>query len=921
MARLMSIAALRFLLVPDASAARRVRRLIAERSARSGVVVGTSVELLEWARRAYLLPEPADDWGTALAETLGALGDAFWAESFRVAPAETAATVERALLDVLSATDPARAFSADGVDRLAERPRRHILDLSRLVRALSGRLPPELESIRALLAADVAQALRPIRVISIAGVPALSRWQSALVEKLNRDAGAPNSSDAELADLLSAVLVPTGRRAPGALGVLQARLFEPAAEKAVLDDTVQWVGVRDFLQEADVAAGMVQRMLEEEASLTPAEIGLLVPDRFEYALAVEDAFRLGGFALAGLPVERWRRDLGREAVFHFLYCRQKPSPAMALAVVLSSPLMPWSREDGALLAQAVVGGAYELRPPATASDEARAMLDLLREGDSEPDTLVAALGRFGALLDGGEEFAEHVLVARAAIESLQAKLVDARQLEWTTLRRAVLPRLVTSGAATEFTREGVTVWRESQEPWRAVKRLIVLGFSQGHFPVPLASNPVFSAQDLASLREAMAWPVVLPAEELTRRRARFRRQLAAVTGEVTFLVPRRNFAGEPQGSSESLVFMHQLFDGPAEAEELVLELDAAADRSQVRHLALATAGQAAPERVIEVADLEFGRDLLMLRKDREGRPKPESPSSLERLMVSGLAWLLNGLGAEPLEWAPEKADPLKLGSLAHEVFEGLFAQGRPLPAREEIPARVETLVEEALTRLAPFLRGPQWRVERRNFTALTTKAALAWRHAIEQLGAQVLAEEEWLEGEWSGIRIHGQTDLILGLPGQRLLVVDYKRSKSTKRRRQMEKGFDSQASLYRAMIETGGPKNPKATELAARLKSAVETGVVYYLLNDQTVLSDASFPETAAVPGWRAFENDIASAALGRIATRIGEVRTGVLRLNRMGDRDYFRNKAGVTPYALDKSPLIGLFSLPDEEGDEEADA
>ena len=47
--------ALSFLLVPDASAARRVRRLMAEQGARSGVVVGTWPELVEWARRSYLV--------------------------------------------------------------------------------------------------------------------------------------------------------------------------------------------------------------------------------------------------------------------------------------------------------------------------------------------------------------------------------------------------------------------------------------------------------------------------------------------------------------------------------------------------------------------------------------------------------------------------------------------------------------------------------------------------------------------------------------------------------------------------------------------------------------------------------------------------------------------------------------------------
>ncbi len=64
---------------------------------------------------------------------------------------------------------------------------------------------------------------------------------------------------------------------------------------------------------------MVQTMLEEHPDLKPADIGLLLPESFEYSVAVEDAFTLAGLALSGLPVERWRRDLGREVLFHFLY--------------------------------------------------------------------------------------------------------------------------------------------------------------------------------------------------------------------------------------------------------------------------------------------------------------------------------------------------------------------------------------------------------------------------------------------------------------------------------------------------------------------------------------------------------------------------------------------------------------------------
>jgi len=912
--------ALRFLLVPDAGAARRVRRLIAERGACSGVVVGAWPELVEWARRAYLMPAPADDWEHVFANALGELKDAFWTESCKVAPVETAAAVERTLVALLSATDPARGFEGLSPEGLAERPRRHIKDLVRLAKSLGERLPPELLGVRELLAAKREDALHTLRVEQVERVPALTRWQQALVDKLNRDAGDGEPTDSALAAILKEVFAPEATAAPGAPGassslrVLQSRLFGASAEKAALDDSVQWVGVRDFLQEAEVAAGMVQRLLAEDPRLKPAEIGLLLPDEFEFAVAVEDAFRLGGLALSGLPAERWRRDLGREAVFHFLYCRQKPAPAMALAVCLSSPLMPWSREQGAELAQTVMDGDYDLAAFAGADAEARAMLELLREGDVEPATLSAALKRFAALIDGGEEFAAHSGEARAAVDEITGLLAGAREIEWSALRRAAIPRLITAGESSEFTREGVTVWRAGQEPWRPVKRLVVLGFAQDRYPEALGRNAVFSAEDLDRIRKDTGLPIDTPAEELAWRRARFRRQLVAVSEAVTFLVPRRDATGKALSASESLVFMHQLFAGPESADELVVELETEEGRARAGGVALATPAAPEPPRELVVEDLEFGRDLVALRQDAAGKSKPESPSSLETLMVSRLTWLLRRLKAEPLEWAPEEAGPALLGTLAHEVFEGLFAPGVPLPAREAIPERVEALVEEAIRRIAPFLRASSWLVERRHFTAQTVKAAQVWRDVLAGLGAEVVAAEEWLAGEWSGIAVHGQTDLILELPGQRLLVVDYKRSKSTGRLKQMQKGFDSQASLYRAMLASGGPKDREKTELAARLRAAAETGVVYYLLNDQAALSDVAPPGAESIAGWQALGGDIASEALGRIGKHLAEVRAGRIALNRAGDANFFDKEAGIKPYALEASPLVTLFMLPDGE-------
>ena len=906
-----------FLLLPDASAARRVRRLVAARGPCSGWLVGSWGGLIDAVQRAYLAPVPAPGWPDAFQEALAALPDAFWARSLEVAPIETTQAVEAALVQLYGAYAPVRAPDVATLAGLPERPRRHVRDLLRLAESLKGRLPERLAVIRDLLAIDVSHALHAVRVYRIDGVPSLTRWQEALVEKLNRDA--ESSVTAESDHTAMEILEILSRESPaefhpGALGVIQSQLFATRGAPASLDASVQWVGVRDFLQEAEVAAGMVQRMLAEHPDLRPAEVGLLVPDSFEYAVALQDAFRLAGLPLSGLQVEHWRRDLGREVVFHFLYCRQRPAPAMALAVCLASPLMPWSREDGGRLAQSVMDGDYGLRPPAAAGVAGQQMLDLLRGDDSVPSGLANALRAFAALLDGGERFAAHRLQARDTVERLCGFLEGSVEIGWPALRRVAQPRLATSGEVPDFNQEGVTVWRESQEAWRPVRRLLVLGFAQGRYPAAPGSSPVFSADDVQALRDQLGLPIPTPGDELARRRGRLRRQLGAAAESVAFLVPRRDFAGKPQSPSDSLVFMHPLFTGPESAQERVLDIEAAELRDGVSYLALAEPAAPEPPRPLTADDPRFDRDLLQIRTTREGEQKPESPSSLETLMVSRLAWLLRRLGAEPMGWVPEGPDVRLLGTLAHEVFEYLFRPGMDLPELTDLEARTLGFLDVAIRERAPFLMASQWQVERRHLAVGIARAALAWRNALDKLGAEVLAGEAWLQGTWAGIPIHGQADLILGLPGDRLLVVDYKRSKSAKRREQMEKGYDSQANLYRTMLQTGGLKNDDQGPLAERLRRGAAIGTVYYMMNDQTGLADTALPGTGGIPDWQTLDNDVSGAAMALIRQRLDEVRAGLLVLNRESDAEFFQKEAGITPYALENSPLVNLFTVTDED-------
>ena len=879
---------IKFILASDSSAARRLRRIIATQTPCMGVQIGTWSELIEQSRRAYLIPKQPNDWSQIFHHALENVSDAFWSQSLEVAPQETAAEVEAALSLLIGATQPGDedGIAKTDLDQLPERPRKHVKDLLRLRVKLAGRLPEELEAIQQLMIAESSSAtIRKLVVCHVDQFPVLTRWQEELINKLNKDADA--APDAALLAALESLQPAVASSAPeSSLEFIQKHMFSAPDEKTSLDNSVQWLGVRDYL----------------------------LPDTFEYSLAVNDAFTTAGVPLSGLPVDHWQRDLGKEALFHFLYCRQKPSPAMALAVCLSSPLMPWTKEQGAVLAQTVMDGDYQLRAPRSATQSDRKMLALLREGDENPETLITAIRAFVELLDGSEQFDAHVYQARLMAEELCAALEGRSDIDWRLLRRLSSPKNISTGESPDFNLDGVTVWREGHEPWRPVRYLIVLGFASGRYPLISKDSAVFVSENLVDIRKKLKLPIATPAEQMRGRRAQFKRQLGAVSDSLTFMIPRRDPTGASQSPSESLVFMSQLYRHVDEAESLILEIDVGADRERMQYLPAVEVCHASSLRDIVVEDIHFDIDLLALRTDEEGNLRPESPSSLETLMVSPFAWLLRRINAEPLGWEPERLNVMLQGTLTHQVFEKLFQASSPIPEPEAINSKIEPFLDSAIRTHAPFLRAAQWQVERKHLATSIKKAALAWRVVLTKLNAEVLGTEEWLAGTLDGLPIHGQADILLSLPDNQLLVVDYKKSSATSRRPRMKNGYDSQANLYRTMLQTGGLKRGDNTALLKKLRTANATGIVYFMTNDQTFLTDVSDEgKSGVIPGWEVLKNDVSQRAMELINKRLQEVRKGRLDLNREGDGKFFDKQAGVKPYALDNSALISLFTISGE--------
>ena len=896
-----------FLLVPDSRAGRKVRRELANRRAWTGVLVGQWEGLLKRAMTGYAIPE-LPDRPDGLAAALGALEDAFWSKSLATSPQETTAAVARAFRELIMSTDPATGLAGVNPAAIGGRLRRRLADFRRLESAYPTAVPAELRAVQELLRSDRDPTI-PLCVRRCPGLPRLTNWQRCLVERLNADSRAGTRElGRTLQDVLDSCLDPSPAAAPGtALQALQESLFEKHAPAVPADGSVQWVGLRDHWEEAEIAAGMVQELLAAEPSLSPSQIGLLVPDSFEYSVAIGDAFGLAGLPLSGLSAERWKRDLGREAVYNFLHCRQKPAPAMALAVCFSSRLMPWPRQVGDQLAQKVMDGDLSPRLPDSLDPSAVAMRELLLAGDDDPRSLSAALAEFSRLLNGGEAMAMHVGRASEAVGSLRRQLSGARSIDWFEICKLVKPELITDGPGPTFSLEGVAVWSEPHEAWRTVRHLIVLGFCEEHYPARASRQAVMLSQELTDLENRLGLSLQHRAERQRMARLRFRRQLRSVTGSVTFLVPHANLAGEQVRISESFAFMQRTVAGGSRG--LLAMLDADTDRARIRNLAVTTAKPEGPRRFTPSdSRLQLGRDLLTLGS---AGPRPQSPSSLEILMLTPLGWLLQALRAEPREWRPDSVSPLIVGGIAHAVFESVFSPGKPLPRTDEVESCVRAAFDTVAAQKAPFLSSPHWHVERRNMATFVTKAASFWKSALDTLEAEVIGVEVWLEGTWLDVPVRGKADLLLELGDSSILIVDYKASTSKKRHAVMKRGYESQTTLYRKMAESGWIRKllkSRRQHLRPEHSGKRTLRIAYFMMRDQTCLSDSA--AYGNVENWREVEEDPSGRALGLIRRNLRKARRGVIELNAPGDRKILEKSTGLPTYAFDISPLIELLAV-----------
>jgi hypothetical protein len=796
--------------------------------------------------------------------------DPVWRDSLANAPVETISAVSTALEGLVLATGDLREPRAEAVGD--SRARRHLDALIALWRKLGDTLPEGLAPVLHVLELPHGRFLDPVLVVEGSLDPHAPAAMKALYERLQQEFGA--------------VATPAKGRAAvegSRLHALQGGIAAAVIGSAPMDDSLAFYGLRDLAACADFAAARARALIEN--GIPAREIAVLAsgePHQFARAFAEQ------GVPISGLPGSLPERDIIGETALQLALAKRTPTPAMVLASLALSPLMPWSAQTGRDLAESLVGGDFrgDVLSPTPVHN------DLWTE-------IRASAGSLAQL---------RFLIDRICERIAQGNEVRARlpippgegSPDWEAILRGI-HIAPPSSADPERNLEGVSLWSAQETPWRPCRHLIVTDFTDGLYPTRPHANPMFLDSEIITIRAAIGLHLRGRAEGLAQGLSLFDQQLQAVSGSVTFLIPWRDLSGARQQPSAGLSLAARAISGVEDAQDLILDLSRFAPADwPVAHHRLPPLPK--PDNLPEALSFP-GLDLLGLRRKDDGTTKPQSPSRLETLLVSPLAWLLDEVGAGDMSWSAEELDVMAKGNIAHDVFEHVFLKDQPVPEPAALTVAVAQAYDRALTRHAGFLRSASWEMERSGLEREILQAALRWRDHLLALGAKIIGNEIWLAGEAHGINLHGKADAILELPDGALLVVDHKKSGTSARRRRMEAGWDLQAGLYRDMIAR--PDRRYGDGMDALISRKI--GIAYHLMNDGGLLT-SGLPTAAGSPA-RDMGDGVNDAAVAMLAERLAQLGAGRVVLNTLADEGFFKKEAGFKPYALtDGSTLITAF-------------
>lgn len=903
-----------FVLTPDSLSAIQLRNVLA-RQYTTNITVGSFQVLLDLLYELWILPytDTAEEQIFQQQLRVAALGSpsAFWSKSLQVDEHAVLEDLSQSLVHLYEHLPLNKNLSTVAPTLQSEKQRvnNYLSDLIDLAGKMNNLRPFMQEKAKKWLVDADLSPIQPLKVI-LPKATSIPIWQRDIINKLNNNYPLDTEGralQAKVDSLFQSSL--SGSPTKRWVEFLFKNSKESITEN---DERLSIISTRDVLEECEVLVSRVQQATEKGVRLD--EIAIVTPSDSYYQQLLPNLFNQAGIAYSNLGNKteyfEWDKQLLKDLIQLYAVFQNEEIflQPVQLGSVLVNPLMPWSLEYGQWLFEKYQYSGnfkfvYDKEKTASRSESLIALIELI--SGSNLGSLSEWIDNIIDLLNfeqSPELFNKKKL--KAYFEEINDNFTAYTLLSpldaLTKKAQQIVPKhfSINTNEDTWYL-DSVLMLHERNTLILPVKHLFILGFNEGAFEPNLSSPGVFQKDDWQTVQQLTDLNVH---NKLVRDDAfalRFKRFLNLAIDGIHISLSEQEFDGSRLAPSQTLIDLAIGLQPINQVEPLALITPIKTQPNHIAFINFIEQQLALPVvKPDQIEDLMFDKDLIALHKDSNGNIRTESPSSLDKLMVSPLAWLLDRQGIKDKSWDVQDLSVSLLGTVAHKVFELHFD-----PSVAYSLDNYDALFNAAISAEAEFLNNSKWRMERKQLKQETQQALVPFVEWCEQEGWHTEMQEGRLTGNLFGLPIKGFVDAVFKKDDKRL-ILDYKKSKSNQFAKRLENGFDLQTMIYRKLI-------------AQKEKSTSVTHSGYFTLNDQTFVLDTEVSCSVKALSQKPTKTSIdeqSQAAKGAVSSRIKELRAGIIKINHKNDVKQW-DQLGVSSakYAIDDNPLVSAFVKEEE--------
>ncbi|MGR5258334.1 PD-(D/E)XK nuclease family protein [Vibrio astriarenae] len=927
-----------FVLMPDALSSRQCRQYLAEDGC-VNVKVGTSVALFEQVAELWLLDFNTDaspEFDEAVRQAAYQVENAFWSKSLVVDEVTTVRELSDTLKHVYKQLPvtcdfesiPLGYFTSVGVDN---RTNNYWNDLNVLCSKMGHIRPYEQQFIAQWL--NEGKRHKPLSPFTVI-VPQdmiLEPWLHDAISRCNANnyLAVSHQKLSEIQRRIDSFYKQQSKN--HALEQLSKGLFSPSEQEpsALSSDNLSIISARDELEECQVLISRLHAVLDKQPS-SKSDIAVVLPKHSHHRQLLQSMMVDAGIAFSILSVAsneyQWDVLLLKELIELFLVKKQAQGYVADIqyASMLVNPLMPWSVAFGQKQYRLYLSNKDYLENAEYnqyIDDKYLSLLRLLFSPISHSANVVEWLESITPLLRVRGRYNQSSFIKQFDAIKLSISDIANNDEAIANISKHLDPQVVQTECENRWFLNSILLMSEQDMLIKPVEHLFVLGFNKGAFEVKPKVPGVFQLDQWRAISQA-----IVPTTETLHRLTslpdffspllkdepaieRLKRLFSGANCGIHISLSEQSFVGDALQPSSTLFEMAILLQKETgiDPERLI---------KPVKHYPQAVpflSYQAVSDEQCEALNetlpsaLQLHKDLLAIHTDQQGVPRPESPTSLIRMMISPLAWLLDKQNIRSLAWEAEQCTPRIKGLVVHSVFEHHFDPDSTLNLES-----FDALFDHVIEKDAPFLNRSQWRLEKASLKSDTKRALTALVDWCDVDGWQSVTQEQKLTGEYFDLPIKGTVDAVFA-KGDTKLILDYKTSRTSGISGRINAGYDIQTQLYTEMVKQTSEDN------GGKYISG------YYSSTEQKIVSNYPIESKSALlsniePKYIAGINSSTQKAEEAIKARISELRDGVVTLNQETDFPLW-NKRGHTDfekYWLEEKPLLKAHILKQQESGEQ---